>query len=128
MASLRCLDYFLGDKKTNVDTASQDVAAAPVPVEPQKEDPDNELKGKKPKEDGLQKENKSQEVEMDGKLLAATRTSSSCDSDNELGASAEKIFPHVQDGLKEDPTPQQCHAWTKEGACSSCGGKDHKRR
>eukprot|EP00957_Ditylum_brightwellii_P142593 10863932-Ditylum_brightwellii.AAC.1 len=24
--------------------------------------------------------------------------------------------------------PQQHHAQAKEGACSSCGGKDHKRR
>eukprot|EP00957_Ditylum_brightwellii_P063669 4832766-Ditylum_brightwellii.AAC.1 len=65
---------------------------------------------------------------MEEKLPEATRTSLSSDSNNKPGASAEKNFPHPQDCLREDPTPQQRHAWAKEGACSLCGGKDHKRR
>ena len=82
----------------------------------------------KNKEDDFQVENESQEVEWEDKLPIATRTRSSCDSNDELGASADKKFPHPQDGLREDPTPQQRCAWSKEGACSSCGGKDHKRK
>eukprot|EP00957_Ditylum_brightwellii_P112640 8586439-Ditylum_brightwellii.AAC.1 len=54
-------------------------------------------------------------METEEKLPEVTRTNSSCDSNNKLGVSAEKIFLHPQDGLREDPTPQQSHAWSKNG-------------
>ena len=115
-------------KKSNVDEAAQDVIAAPAPVDHQQEDPDNVSECKENKEDDFQVENESQEEEGEEKLPIATRTRSSRDSNNESGASADKVFPRPQDGLREDPTPQQRRAWSKEGACSSCGRKDHKRK
>ena len=102
--------------------------AAPAPVDHQEEDPDNLPECQKNKEDDFQVENESQEVEGEEKLPIATRTRSSRDSNNESGASADKVFPRPQDGLRGDPTPQQRRTWSKEGACSSCGGKDHKRK
>eukprot|EP00957_Ditylum_brightwellii_P003513 266134-Ditylum_brightwellii.AAC.1 len=82
----------------------------------------------KNKEDNFQVENESQELEGEEKLPIATQTRSSRDCNDELGASADKIFLCPQDSLREDPAPQQRCAWSKEGACSSCGVKDHKRR
>eukprot|EP00957_Ditylum_brightwellii_P008969 678562-Ditylum_brightwellii.AAC.1 len=61
-------------KKRNVDKAPQDVAAAPAALDPQEEDPEYEPEGKKNKEDNLQVENESQEVETEEKLPEATRT------------------------------------------------------
>eukprot|EP00957_Ditylum_brightwellii_P014211 1070460-Ditylum_brightwellii.AAC.1 len=47
----------LGIQKRNVNKASQDVAVASAPLDPQEEDPEYEPKGKTNKEDDLQKEN-----------------------------------------------------------------------
>eukprot|EP00957_Ditylum_brightwellii_P184993 14088074-Ditylum_brightwellii.AAC.1 len=64
---------------------------------------------------------------MDGKLPAATTASLSYDSNDESDAGMQKN-PHSQDGISEDPTPQQCCTWAKEGTCSSYGGEDYKER
>ena len=65
-------------KKTNLDKAPQDVAAAPAPVGGQEQGPEIEPDGKETEEDDLQEENELEEKELDGKLPAATTASSVC--------------------------------------------------
>eukprot|EP00957_Ditylum_brightwellii_P005494 420668-Ditylum_brightwellii.AAC.1 len=107
-------------KITIVNKAPQDVAAALAPVGGQEQNPKEEPEGKINKEDNLQEKDELEEVEIDGKLPAAISTTSlNRDSNDELGASAENILPHLQDGLSKDPTPHQCCAWAKEGGMAA---------
>ena len=65
-------------KKTNLDKAPQDVAAAPDPVGGQEQGPEIEPDGKENEEDDLQEENELEEKELDGKLPAEKKQQVLC--------------------------------------------------